>query len=154
MCGFAPGPLEFSLLRFLGGLGIGGILPCLIAMLTDYAPKGRANSMVAIVMCFFSVGGILAAFVSMLLLPAFGWHAVYFVAALPLLLCRSMTKYFLDSPAVLLEQGRISELRAALAKVNPEPPFRQTRNSPACRRRKRAAPWPRCSPTAARWAPS
>ncbi len=120
LCGFAPGPLEFSLLRFLGGLGIGGILPCLIAMLTDYAPRGRANSMVAIVMCFFSVGGILAAFVSMLLLPALGWHAVYFVAILPLLFLPWMMKHFLDSPFVLLEQGRFGELRAALAKVDPE----------------------------------
>lgn len=119
LCGFAPGPLEFSLLRFLGGLGIGGILPCLIAMLTDYAPRGRANSMVAIVMCFFSVGGILAAFVSMLLLPALGWHAVYFVAILPLLFLPWMMKCFLDSPFVLLEQGRFGELRAALAKVDP-----------------------------------
>ncbi|WP_411733137.1 MFS transporter [Paeniglutamicibacter sp.] len=120
LCGIAPGPLEFSLLRFLGGLGIGGILPCLIAMLTDYAPKGRANTFIALLMCFFSVGGILAAFVSMLLLPTLGWHAVYFVAALPLLLLPLMHKYFLDSPAALLAQGRISELRAALAKVNPE----------------------------------
>ena len=119
LCGFAPGALEFSVLRFLGGLGIGGILPCLIAMLTDYAPKGRANTLVAVVMCFFSVGGILAAFVSMLLLPAFGWHAVYWVAVLPLLFLPFMMKYFLDSPAVLLEQGRFNELRSALSKVNP-----------------------------------
>lgn len=119
LCGIAPGPLEFSILRFLGGLGIGGILPCLIAMLTDYAPKGRANTFIAVLMCFFSVGGILAAFVSMLLLPSLGWHAVYFVAALPLLLLPFMHKYFLDSPAVLLGKGRISELRTALAKVNP-----------------------------------
>lgn len=119
LCGFAPGPLEFSLLRFLGGLGIGGILPCLIAMLTDFAPKGRANTLVAVVMCFFSVGGILAAFVSMLLLPAFGWHVVYWVAILPLLFLPFMMKYFLDSPAVLLEKGRIDELRSALTKVNP-----------------------------------
>lgn len=119
LCGFAPGPMEFSLLRFLGGLGIGGILPCLIAMLTDYAPKGRANTYIAVLMCFFSVGGILAAFVSMVLLPTLGWHAVYFVAALPLFLLPVMHKYFLDSPAVLLKQGQIVQLRAALAKVNP-----------------------------------
>lgn len=119
LCGFAPGPLEFSVLRFLGGLGIGGILPCLIAMLTDYAPKGRANTLVAVVMCFFSVGGILAAFVAMLLLPAFGWQVVYFVAAIPLLFLPFMLKYFLDSPAVLMEQGRLKELRSALSKVNP-----------------------------------
>ncbi|MCG2620923.1 aromatic acid/H+ symport family MFS transporter [Arthrobacter sp. I2-34] len=118
LCAAAPGPVAFSVLRALGGLGIGGILPSIIAMLTDYAPKNRASSLVAVVMCFFSVGGILAAFVAMLLLPAFGWHSVYWVAAVPLLALPFMTKYFLDSPAMLLEQQRFEDLRAALSKVN------------------------------------
>lgn len=118
LCAVAPGPVEFSVLRALGGLGIGGILPSVIAMLTDYAPKNRASSLVAVVMCFFSVGGILAAFVAMLLLPAFGWHSVYWVAAIPLLALPFMTKYFLDSPAMLLEQQRFAELRSALSKVS------------------------------------
>ena len=117
MCSFAPGPVIFSVLRALGGLGIGGILPCLIAMLTDYAPKKRANSMVAIVMCFFSVGGILAAYVSMVLIPAFGWRSVYWVAVLPVLFLPFMVKYFLDSPAALLQKGRLDDLRSALSKI-------------------------------------
>jgi MFS transporter, AAHS family, benzoate transport protein len=118
LCAVAPGPVEFSILRALGGLGIGGILPSVIAMLTDYAPKNRASSLVAVVMCFFSVGGILAAFVAMVLLPSFGWHSVYWMALIPLLFLPFMTKYFLDSPAMLLEQRRFDELRSALSKVN------------------------------------
>ncbi|GGG50671.1 MFS transporter [Kocuria dechangensis] len=119
LCGFAPEPVTFSALRLLAGLGIGGILPTLIAMLTDYAPKGMANTMVAVVMCFFSVGGILAALVAMNLIPALGWQSVYRVAVIPLLFLPFMLKYFLDSPAMLLEKGRIDDLRSALAKVVP-----------------------------------
>ncbi|MDQ0756671.1 aromatic acid/H+ symport family MFS transporter [Arthrobacter sp. B3I4] len=118
LSGFAPGPTEFSVLRALGGLGIGGILPTVIAMLTDYAPRKRANTMVAVVMCFFSVGGILAAFVAMLLLPAFGWQSTYWVAVLPLLFLPFMMKYFLDSPAMLLQKGNVGELRSALSKIS------------------------------------
>ena len=118
LSGFAPGPVQFSVLRAVAGLGIGGILPSVIAMLTDYAPRKRANTMVAVVMCFFSVGGILAAFVAMLLLPAFGWQSVYWVAVLPLLFLPFMMKYFLDSPAMLLQKGKLEELRSTLAKIN------------------------------------
>ncbi len=118
LCAVAPGPAVFSVLRALGGLGIGGILPSVIAMLTDYAPKNRANTLVAVVMCFFSVGGILAAFVAMVLLPAFGWQSVYVVAVVPLLFLPVMVKYFVDSPESLLEQKRFDALRSALAKVN------------------------------------
>ncbi|MGW6174149.1 MFS transporter [Arthrobacter sp. NPDC055138] len=118
LCAAAPGPVVFSVLRGLAGLGIGGILPSVIAMLTDYAPKNRANTLVAVVMCFFSVGGILAAFVAMILLPAFGWQSVYLVAVLPLLFLPFMVKHFADSPATMLEEKRFDALRSVLAKVN------------------------------------
>lgn len=118
LCGFAPGPVSFSVFRVVAGLGIGGILPSIIAMLTDYSPKKLANTMVAIVMCFFSVGGMLAAFVAIHLIPAFGWQSVYKVAVIPVLFLPFMMKYFLDSPAMLLEKGRFDDLRSALSRVD------------------------------------
>ena len=74
LSGFAHGPVEFSTLRAIGGLGIGGILPSIIAMLTDYAPKEARQHPGRSGQCFFSVGGILAAFIAMMLVPAFGWQ--------------------------------------------------------------------------------
>jgi AAHS family benzoate transporter-like MFS transporter len=119
LCGFAADPATFSAFRILAGLGIGGILPTVIAMLSDYAPKGRGNTFVAIVMCFFHVGGILAAFVAMNFIPAFGWQSVYWVAILPLFFLPFMVKHFVDSPAMLLRRGRADHLRTVLARVNP-----------------------------------
>ena len=104
LCGFAPSPTVFSVFRFLAGLGIGGILPTVIATLTDYAPKGRANSYVAIVMSFFHVGGIVAALVAMALIPRLGWQAVYWLAAIPLFFVPFMGRYFPDSPSVLVRR--------------------------------------------------
>jgi MFS transporter, AAHS family, benzoate transport protein len=52
------------------------------------------------------------------LLPAFGWQSVYLVAALPLLCLPFMVKFFLDSPATLLDKKRFDALRSALSKVN------------------------------------
>jgi AAHS family benzoate transporter-like MFS transporter len=121
LCGFAPGPVAFSVLRFIGGLGIGGILPSVIAMLTDYAPRKRGNSMVAIVMCFFSVGGILAALVALVLLPTLGWHGVYWIAVLPVLLLPFMRRYFLDSPAMLARKQQYDVLRSTLGRVSGQP---------------------------------
>ena len=102
----------------MAGLGIGGILPCVIAMLTDYAPKKRANTMVAVVMCFFSVGGILAAFVAMLLLPAFGWQSRLLGCraspALPALHVEVLPGLPGHAPA----KGKFEELRSTLSKIN------------------------------------
>lgn len=118
LCAFAPGPLTFSTFRFIAGVGIGGVLPNVIAIMTDYAPKHLHNTIVSIVMCAFSVGGILAGFVGIYFIPLLGWKSVYWVAAIPLLIIPFMIKYFHDSPAILLVKGRIDELRYVLSKVN------------------------------------
>ncbi|MEC1522552.1 aromatic acid/H+ symport family MFS transporter [Neobacillus niacini] len=118
LCAFAPGPTPFSIFRFIAGVGIGGVLPNVIALLTDYAPKHMHNTMVSIVMCAFSVGGILAGLIGIYFIPLMGWKSVYWVAAIPLLLIPFMIKYFHDSPAILLMKGRINELRFVLSKVN------------------------------------
>lgn len=118
LCAFTPGPLMFSIFRFIAGVGIGGVLPNVIASLTDYAPKHMHNMMVSIVMCAFSVGGILAAYIGIYFIPLMGWKSVYWVAVLALLLIPMMVKYFHDSPAMLLMKGRTDELRFVLSKVN------------------------------------
>lgn len=120
LCAFAPDPLSFSIFRFIAGVGIGGVLPNVIAIMTDYAPKHLHNRMVSIVMCAFSLGGILAGLVGIYFIPLMGWKSVYWVAAIPLLLIPIMVKYFHDSPAILLVKGRIEELRLVLSKVNDE----------------------------------
>ncbi len=120
LCGFAAGPTSFSTFRFICGLGIGGILPNTIALLTDYAPKTMKNTMVQISMIFFPIGGMLAAFLAILLIPSWGWQSVYWVAAIPLLLLPFMVKYIHDSPAILLRKGRINELCRVLSKINTE----------------------------------
>src|SRR5690606_1085643 len=36
--GFASNPTEFGVFRFLAGLGIGGVMPNLVALTSEYAP--------------------------------------------------------------------------------------------------------------------
>ncbi|MGK4860087.1 MFS transporter, partial [Salmonella enterica] len=37
--GFATDPIAFSVTRFLAGLGIGGVMPNVVAQMTEYAPR-------------------------------------------------------------------------------------------------------------------
>lgn len=36
---FASNPTEFGILRFLAGLGIGGVMPNVVALMTEYCTK-------------------------------------------------------------------------------------------------------------------
>lgn len=140
LCGFAQSPPFFSIFRFFAGLGIGGILPTVIATMTDYAPKGRANSYVAIAMSFFHVGGILAALVAKATIPAFGWQAVYWLAALPLLFVPFMGRYFPDSPVVLAERRGPNAVLQVLGNLTGKPVSAADVSFPAPEAREKRAP--------------
>src|SRR5918998_316893 len=43
-CAFAPNPEVLGVLRFLAGLGLGGVLPVALALVAEYAPPGRGSS--------------------------------------------------------------------------------------------------------------
>ena len=53
------------------------------------------------------------------MLPRFGWEAMYFAAAVPLLLLPVILWYLPESVGFLVRQGRGEQARALLAKVDP-----------------------------------
>ena len=59
--GFTTDPLWFSVTRFIAGLGIGGVMPNVVAEMTEYSPKKIRSTMVTLMFSGYSVGGMLAA---------------------------------------------------------------------------------------------
>ena len=119
LCGFAETPTLFSTFRFLAGLGLGGIMPNVIALLTDYSPKSMRSMVVSIVLCGYSVGGILAPLLGILLMPTLGWESIFWVAGLPLLALPLLYKQLPETASHLIRRGKKEELFATLSKVSP-----------------------------------
>lgn len=120
LCGFVDSPEVFGIFRFIAGLGLGGIMPNVIALLTDYAPKKYRGTIVAIVLCGYSVGGILAPILGIVLMPSFGWESIFWVALLPTLFLPMMYKQLPETPRYLVKKGRFEELAATLNKMAPQ----------------------------------
>ncbi len=57
--GFATSPTTFGICRFIAGLGIGGVMPNVVALMNEYAPKKIRSTLVAIMFSGYSVGGML-----------------------------------------------------------------------------------------------
>jgi AAHS family benzoate transporter-like MFS transporter len=123
LCGFAETPTVFSTFRFLAGLGLGGIMPNVIALLTDYAPKTMRSMIVSIVLCGYSIGGILAPLLGIFLMPKFGWESIFWFAGLPLLLVPFMYKQLPETASYLIRTGKKEKLIFALTKVSPGSKF-------------------------------
>ncbi|MCB2252229.1 aromatic acid/H+ symport family MFS transporter [Pseudomonas chlororaphis] len=117
--GFAATPTQFGLCRFIAGLGIGGVMPNVVALMNEYAPKKIRSTLVAIMFSGYSVGGMLSVGLGIVLLPNFGWQSVFYVAAIPLVLLPLILKYLPESVGFLLRQGREDQAREVLQRVEP-----------------------------------
>lgn len=123
LCGFAETPTMLSTYRFLAGLGLGGIMPNVIALVTDYAPKSTNIKLVSIMLTSYSVGGILAPLFGIFLMSTFGWEAIFWFAGLPLLALPLLMRQLPEAANHLIKRGKKEKLLAILSKVNPDITF-------------------------------
>ena len=112
MIAFANTPTEFGIFRFLAGLGLGGAMPNVGALMTEYAPKALRNTLVTIIYSGYAVGGVLSAGIGMVLIPNLGWESVFIVGALPLLALPLIYKYLPESIGFLIMKNQHEKVGA------------------------------------------
>ena len=78
----ADSGVSLAALRFLAGLGFGGVMPNAIALTAEYSPQRRRGTMITIMFCGFPIGASIAGFAAVPILPRIrlarrfcsGWH--------------------------------------------------------------------------------
>lgn len=83
---WAPTPGWFALFRFVGGLGLGGVIPVAAALTIEYSAPHRRNFNYGLMYSGYSLGILCAAAVAIQLLPELGWRGVVACGAVPLVL--------------------------------------------------------------------
>lgn len=119
---FAKSAGEITALRFLAGLGFGGVMPNAIALMAEYAPHRRRGTMVTIMFCGFPIGAMTVGFAAVPLLPVYGWRGVFALAGIMPLILAPVLAFFLPESIrhlVIHEQGE-AQARELLARVNPQ----------------------------------
>ena len=108
--------------RFVTGLGLGGALSNVVALMSEYAPKRLVAVLVSILFCGMPAGALLGALVSWIILPRWGWQSVFYAGGiLPLVLAFMLM-------AILPESVRYLEISGAdprritriLARISPD----------------------------------
>jgi MFS family permease len=82
-CGLSTSIAMLAVFRVLLGLGMGGEWASGAALVTETWPAEHRGKAMGLVQSFWAVGYALAAAVSALVLPAWGWRAVFFIGVLP-----------------------------------------------------------------------
>lgn len=85
LCGLADSAVVFGVLRFLAGLGLGGLLPSLNALTGDLVSARWRPAMATLMMSGVPVGGTAAALLGTVVIPEFGWRWMFFLTLWSLL---------------------------------------------------------------------
>jgi len=113
----APSLEVFALLRFLTGIGLGGIVPTCVALTVEFAPKRHRQMANAIMFSGYSVGGVGAAALAIVVLRHFDFRLMYAIAAVSLVtLLPVVWKFMPESVSYLARVGRVDEARLMAAK--------------------------------------
>ncbi|MFJ2812853.1 MFS transporter [Streptomyces sp. NPDC087294] len=126
ICALSGSVAVFGLGRTLAGIGLGGLLPTAISMVSDYAPRGRGALIIGALMTAHHAGGILSAYVAKWLVEPVGWRAAFWVCVLPLLFAPVLAKALPESLSFLVAQGRTEEARTLAARYDAELPAAKT----------------------------
>jgi len=116
---FATNPVEFAILRFIAGLGIGGVMPNVVALMTEYAPKKIRSTLVAIMFSGYAIGGMTSALLGAWLVKDMGWQIMFLIAGIPLLMLRIIWKFLPESLAFLIKSGKEEQAKQIINKLLP-----------------------------------
>jgi MFS transporter, SHS family, lactate transporter len=86
LCGFAPNFTVFFILRLLFGIGMGGEWGVGASLAMEHAPVKWRGVLSGILQSGYSNGYLLAAIAARVVLPNFGWRAMFWVGGIPALL--------------------------------------------------------------------
>src|SRR5260370_166972 len=112
---------QLVFLRFLTGLGIGGVMANAVALASEYSPQRQRASLLMWISCGFTGGAIAGGVISAALIPWGGWRSVFLVGGvLPLAIAAMMYWRLPESLLFLsLQQGAHDKLAQLLRRVAP-----------------------------------
>lgn len=112
---------ELLVLRFLAGMGLGGIMPNVVALVSEYSPSNLRATLIMNVANGLTIGGALGGFVAAWMIPNFGWRSVFVLGGLiPLAVALTMLFLLPESAQFLAVRGRRpDQLERWLKRVDP-----------------------------------
>ena len=103
--------------RVIAGLGLGGELPVVATLVSEFSPRAQRGRMIVLLESFWAYGTLAAGLVAIFVLPQFGWRGAFVVAALPALYVAYLRSALPESPRYLAQRGRTAEADAIVRRV-------------------------------------
>jgi AAHS family 4-hydroxybenzoate transporter-like MFS transporter len=122
LTGFVHSLNELVLARFLTGLGLGGALPNVAALATEYMPKRLNRIPASLIGAAIPAGAMGAGLIATVIVPGWGWRAMFYLGGLmPLMLAAVLAVALPESARYLsLDSAKQGQVRRIMAKIWPD----------------------------------
>ncbi|MGY3452739.1 MFS transporter [Bradyrhizobium sp. USDA 4353] len=112
---------DLVMLRFVTGIGLGGVLPNTIALTGEYAPQRRRTLLIMLMFMTVSLGSAIGGAVAAKLITAYGWQVIFIIGGvLPLILCPILILWLPESLSLLaLNADKSDRVRTLLMRIDP-----------------------------------
>jgi putative MFS transporter len=109
--------LSLSVFRLLSNFGLGGEVPVTSTLGSEFSPGRLRGRMTGGIMAAFPLGLAVAALLSLLIIPNFGWRTLFAVGVVPALLLLFVRRFMPESVRYLLSKGRVAEAEKTVAAI-------------------------------------
>lgn len=114
---FSPGLAFFEWLRFIQGIGIGGVVPVAATYINEIIKAQGRGRFVLLYELVFPFGLTIAALVAYWVVPDLGWRALFLIGGLPALVVAALQFRVPESPRWLAGRGRFGDAERSLARI-------------------------------------
>jgi MFS transporter, AAHS family, 4-hydroxybenzoate transporter len=119
------GVLGLSLVRFVAGLGLGALIPNCVTLIAEFTPQRRRAFAVSFGLLFIPLGIVLAGYLASLVLPHYGWPALFQAGGvIPLIVAAFFWLVLPESPRYLARdperRAEVLQLMARMGLALPE----------------------------------
>jgi MFS transporter, AAHS family, 4-hydroxybenzoate transporter len=113
---------EMSWLRFIAGLGIGGVIPNIVSINAESAPRDKRATLAIIATGMVPLGGALAGFVSAGFVASHGWQILFFVGGVAPIVFALGAIFFLPESIkfMALHEGQRRKMEALIKEMRPD----------------------------------
>ncbi|GAB7547861.1 MFS transporter [Cupriavidus sp. 8B] len=119
-CGFATNYESLLIFRALQGFGLGGEVPIAAVYISEITKAHGRGKFVLLYELIFSVGVVAAGVIGYWVVPHLGWHYMFFIGAIPILIIYMIRRWLPESPRWLASKGKFREADEALKGIERE----------------------------------
>jgi AAHS family 4-hydroxybenzoate transporter-like MFS transporter len=115
---------ELAILRFIAGIGMGGVVPIAYTLVSDYAPRRLRSTVTVVTNAGYSLGGVATGLVAAAVIPTYGWQSLFAIGACASLVMGAVLAIWLpESPRYLaITDPASAKLRRLVERLIPNEP--------------------------------